>query len=349
MGYFYGAVLLASAIAELRRRDRLGGKSLVLLLTPAAITEGILAAALWANFGFWALVSTILPLKGAAVYHANGFGFFHGVGRHFWYFPGVRIGYYLGTGAGFWLIGTAVLLLYAIGSAYRLATAAYPTDRERLRDEVILTCALLHAAFVCLFYGSTASWMYYVFIPVIGLAEISRMAPRAGTIVLLLSAIALLGNKDFLVSSIHRWRTQTRVADSGWLWAPKDELSEWTDVLRLINGGEATLITPICGGELLFPQFQPPVAAFLVPGQALMAEINAKASQVESARFAVAPTPDAFGGPFQIFDWWPQIRNALGGMKAVYRGRYFVLYERGGSGRTGESEAHGLGMAKTLN
>ena len=338
MAYVYGFLLIVLIVADLKRKRALGFAAVVRSLLPAFTVGIILLVLLGAVFGPGSLITTILPLRGAANYRALHFGFFSGAGRTFWYFPGAILAYYFVTPAAFWLIGSVWLVFSGSTALYDLTTSSTLTEEDRRNREIIVTCAGLHVAFVTLFYGSAASWIYYAYILVMGIGATASWvgdgtAPirrRSRFCLEALLFIALMGTTWFFKDPYQRWSRAARSEETAGLWAFQDERIEWTQVLHIVERAKAaTLLVPFSGGELLFPEFQKPVIAFLLPGESVPSEVARKAGQLSGADFIVKPTARALGGdPDFILNWWPQLKNALVGTKRIFRGEYFEVYER---------------------
>ena len=79
-------------------------------------------------------------------------------------------------------------------------------------------------------------------------------------------------------------------------WTSPAERHEWSLVQRMIDHKKATLLVPICGGELLSPELEEPVAAYLIPGNSIVLEVDRKALQVSQADLILVPTALALGG-----------------------------------------------------
>ena len=336
MGYVYDFVLVVLIIEELRITKSLSLPALARSLLPATVTATMLMLLLSAVFGRRALLTTILPLRGAAAYRAMNFGFFTGIGNHFWYFSGVHLGYYLGTPVAFWLAATVWLLVCAARELYDgVLVAPNVITAERLNYEIVITCALLHLSFITLCYGSLASWLYYAYILVMGVAATATWArwntwrQKSQFIAGILVLLATFGNKAFFFTYYERWMHATKTTETANLWAFPKERQEWIHVLQIIKGARATLLVPISGGELLSPEFERPVAAFLIPGQSTPSEIANKAAQLAQSDFIVMPTPLALGGaPEEVLGWWPELKKALDGTQVNFHGKYFEVYER---------------------
>ena len=154
------------------RPEPTGWRTRLRELIPGALVGGAVAAVLASWFGWEPLVKTLFPTAGAKTYADEQFGFFFGIGRRFWLHPSLSPAYYLLGPAGFWLAATGVML------------AGVPGLLREWRNPAavaILTCAALHVVFVCLLFGNELSWLYYSFLPVLGVCGVvGRWAATAG-------------------------------------------------------------------------------------------------------------------------------------------------------------------------
>jgi hypothetical protein len=191
-------------------------------------------------------------------------------------------------------------------------------------DEVVLTCALLHVAFVTLFFGHSFSWKYYLSIFLLGLAAMASRGKRHAWVIGTIAAMVLFTDKAWVQALDHDWKTRAPGATTRGLWATPDERREWTRVLDLTRGHRPVLLTDCEGAALLFPQFAPPMAAYLVPGHPLPAEVRRKAAQLASARMIVKVGPPGD----RRFERWPELAAALDGCEPLWQGSHYQVYRR---------------------
>jgi len=329
MGYLYGFLLLSIIAMNLYRHRAFTLKRLVEMLLPAAVAGAALILLLSLTFGTYSVASTLLPLRGMETYRQLHFGLFQGSLTSFLYFPGVRLGYYFGTPCMFWLLGTLVLTALGIKAGVEQLVPRARSFRAAATSEMVSTCAVLHLVFIAGFYGPPSSWTYYAYILVAGLVAVTRWSGVCSAVAVALALVAVVGNFSVARNCYRGWRLARPTADTANLWAFSDERREWLSVERLIAGKRATLLVPVCGGELLSTSLEPPVAAFLVPGNSVEREIDRKARQTSEADIVVRPNTLAFGADAdQPLVWWPQLRSAMSRFKLVWSGKYFQVYEK---------------------
>ncbi len=327
MAYFYGALLLVESLLRLRAGDRLTWKAVERLITPSIVVGGVLTVLLSAIYGALPLWHTMFPLTGAYAYRVQGLGLL-GEGKSFLYSPGVRPGYYAGTFAGVWILGSLWLLGTAAVCASRFSAGIRKHSPVELAAEVVLTCGLLQIIFVTILFGTSASWAYYSYILVMGIAASSALSYRAGNVVLALAFMALLSQKATWQDSIRAWRTTSPDPDALGLWTDPSEAKEWTTVRRLATGKSATILSCDGSAELEFPLFRKPVSLFLLPGLASSSEIERKAAQVSSSSLVIIPR---FYAPnYQELPKWPAFAEGLEHFQVIFDGRFFMVLAKAG-------------------
>ena len=147
MGYIYSLLLVVIVVAEARQnRIRFGG--FIRILTPAAVAFSAASILVGAAFGCRLLLRTVFPVSGAVAYHVQNFGFFTGSGSAFWRQPGRPWLIYLVDVSGFWIAGTIFLFCAAAWQAGRISLGLSALNR---RNEMLLTCAIIHCAFLASF------------------------------------------------------------------------------------------------------------------------------------------------------------------------------------------------------
>ncbi len=322
MGYFYSLLLLVLIGLELRARKSDNLREWGRALAPGAIVFTGLLVLLALYFGIAPLLHALLPFTGAANYAARHYGFFAGKGRWFWRGdPTQGWLYYLRSVAGFWMLLTLYLVVAAI-AALRNALSR-PIFELSAKDELILTCAVLHVAFVTVFFGNKYDWVYYPYLLALGVAAAVDIAPvyrRSAVPLLLIGAISL-------ISPIHtfekRWTQEVRSSATAGLWAKPKVRDEWTHVLDLVRGRRATIVYSLGGAQIMFPQFGPPVSAFLLRGLANTVEIRREIAQLSRADLVVVPlgtVESCFVRP-----GLPQIDAALENFTPLWTGKYFQV------------------------
>lgn len=323
MGYVYLAWMV---VLWFRRTPRSERRECFLseVFTPVAVTGAVCGAALSAIYGLRVLIRTLFPIEGAGVYKALNDGFFSGSGRLFWDPSHNSVLSYLFGPAGLWIFATIFLAYAAFGSARRIWLEPDSNNTpERIRDEIILTCFLLHAAFVCVFFGNQASWFYYSYFLVIGVAVaagLGTVGRRTGFAVCCLGALSLFGAT---LAILRDWKTQRPRAVTARLWSPHAEAAEWSRVLRVTNGTHATILDTKGAAELIFPQFQPPTSLYLDRGLMRQSEIDRKVRQLADSDLVVVPLgPATCGGIPRA----PEIQDEMRSFESIFSGQYFDVY-----------------------
>ena len=325
MGFVYGALLSALGVIDAYRTNR-GLSGLIRFAIPAAATGATLAVVLGALYGPAALVETVSPLGGAANYRALHFGFFSGAGREFWNPSGLSWVYYLLGVAGFWL--SASVFLIGCGIAAMIHWTAAPSTPDvaaHRRNEIILTCAAVHIAFVVLMFGNRWSWIYYSYFLVAGAAAAADFSPWRRRISLVLCVLAILSCTGDIYSFHRSWQVRQPDAITAQLWSTAEERDEWTAVLGEARGRRAAILDTKGAAELMFPEFEAPVSSCVEPAWMNAAEIQRKAAQISGADLVVVPIG---------IDWCsgippaPEIRAAMSSFAPTFSGRHFVIYRR---------------------
>src|SRR5208282_2111427 len=181
MGFVYSA-LLTMIIARRLYMARASLSAWMQSFAPATIVLAVLCPALALRLGVPALVRTVFPFGGYANYRAMNYGFF-GAGRAFWNPSGRPWLYYLVDFSGFWLAGSAFLFASALFACVKSLRSPMNDAALRARFELLITCAVLHATFVMVFFGNRWSWIYYAYLLVIGVAiatDLGLVWRRAG-------------------------------------------------------------------------------------------------------------------------------------------------------------------------
>jgi hypothetical protein len=322
LGYVYGLLLLLFILADLYLRNRLDAGEIVRSLLPAAVTGLLLISILAQVYGARSVAVTIFPLNGMAAYRACNFGFF-AQGRYFWHPPGANWRWYVGNTAGVWLLGSIWLLGNAVFSGWRM----FSTREASTQDEMILTCGLLHVAFVTLMFGPSGSWMYYTLVWLIGIGSTGgRKTSLAAYALTILTFATLLSYRASLPATISFWRNSTYGPDTAGLWASAEERSEWDQAERIAQGRRAALLYERGAGGLLLAGFEKPVALLLMPGCPTSSEVGRQAQQLKDA--SVIAVWFDYNERYSALNNFPEIRRALDGTRRVYHGMYFDVYVR---------------------
>jgi hypothetical protein len=329
MGFVYGFLLLVFIVAALWKEAKLTATFLEREVRSAAMTAVVVLAASMVLYGAPATFRLSLPLTGVEIYRAANNGFFTGSGRVFWYFPGVHLGYYFGTVVAFWFAASVVLIAGGCSSA--LAVLANFKNREEPAParELSLFCALLHVAFITLFFGNNASWTSYPYLLSVGVGAMTLWSKYSEKLVWLLIILGVTGQKGMIAQNFHAWFNTAPNAATAGLWANRDERQEWTQVLDLAKGNSAVVLVYDGSAELLFAEMARPVVVTLVRGETTAIELRRKIDQLSTAQIAIVPdVPNSSG----FLNGWPEFKDLLSKWGVpVLKGRYFTIYRRSDS------------------
>jgi hypothetical protein len=325
MGYVYAVLLIALACRNLRG-ERVVTRALR-VIAPAAVTSTVIAAALAASYGPAALIHTVLPLGGAAAYRALHYGFFTGAGREFWDPHGLPWLFYLVDFSGFWIVGTLFLICSGVAAIFCLATGADEPQLEARRNEIIGTCAVLHVAFIALFFGNQWSWIYYSYFLTVGVAAAAGASAIQRRATLGLCVLGIMAWTDVVHATARSWNTRERDAVTAGLWASPDEREEWQRVLDTVRSQRAVVLDSKGAIELIDPEIEKPVSLYLDRGWMLPADIRRKVEQMSEAQMVVVPANIGMmtcrGIPAA-----PEFETALKSFEPRMRGKFFDVYQR---------------------
>ncbi len=324
MGYVYGLLLVCLAAREMVPLGRLRPAAIWSFLLPSLITGIGLGSLLAASYGPAVLVRTLLPLSGLHAYQALNFGFLR-AGHNFWHPPGARIGYYAGTVAGLWIVGT--LWLFACSAVAALGSSGESRLPVAVRTtEMIVSCALLHAAFIVVLWGNAFCWFFYFYVLAMGIAATTMMGVLARRAAWVLIVVAIVGLKATATALGRLWIGTAPSVETAGLWAPLAEREEWTHALQIAASGPAVLLEEAGCAELEFPVLAKPVTLFLWPGLASDKDLRRKNVQLAAARWIVLPIEQPLyeGFPENL----PQLARTLSNFHSVWAGHYFAVYER---------------------
>ncbi len=323
MGYVYGFLLLVLIVRSLARDGGVKPVELARAMAPAAFTGLALLSLSAAVYGPSVALKTLLPFDGAQIYTAMHWGW-RGGATQFFHFPGVRLGYYLGTPVTVWCLGS----LYILGTlAATLWTCLVHKSKLPRNWEIALSCAVLHFAFVGLFFGPYNAWRYYVYILFFAILTTETWNALSARMVWILSVVAAVANFSAVKSGLRAWQTMVHDSATAGLFAPPQEAAEWHKIQGLV-GANAVLFTWDGGGEALFPWLRRPVKVFMDMGVGVAAESSRELAQMSSARFIIAPTLQQPGD--QLSQWRnPAFQQSVRDAPIVFRGVYFDVYARG--------------------
>jgi hypothetical protein len=324
MGYVYSALLLALACRDLH------GESVITRVTrviaPAVVTSIVIAAILAAIYGPSALIRTVVPLEGAAAYRALHYGFFSEAGRQFWDPPGLPWFYYAIDVSGFWIVGTLFLICSGVAATFYLAAAAGDSGLAARRNEIIVTCAMLHLAFIALFFGNQWSWFYYAYFLTVGVAAAAGASTIQRRVTVGLCVLGIMAWTDVVFWELRWWQTRERDAVTAGLWASPDERDEWQKVLDTMRIQRTVMLDTKGAIELIVPGFEKPVSLYLDPGWMVPADIQRKLQQISEAQMVVVPVGGieaCLGIPAA-----PEFDTALKSFEPRMKGKFFDVYQR---------------------
>lgn len=324
MGYVYSALLVV-LIAHDLWRARSSMREWIGTFAPAALTFAIVAMLLAAIYGLRPMLQTVIPIEGFVNYRALNYGFFTGAGRELWDPSRLPWLIYLVDISGFWLASSLLLIWFGASAALELSHANSASSEAERANRAILTCAILHIAFVSLFFGNRWSWVYYSYFLVIGCAIGADLTPARRRLGIALCFVALCSWTDIVFWN-HRWWQTTRPdnATAG-LWAPARERDEWLKVRATARGQRTLMLDDMGATELLFQGFENPVSLYLMRGLMTPGDIDRKLAQLSAAQVVVVPiTISACSG---IPDA-PEFRDALKRFNLAWTGKYFEVYQR---------------------
>ena len=326
MGFVYGFMLLVLIVAELWKDSKLTAGSLAREVQTAVVTAAVVLAASIALYGTPATFRLSLPLTGAEIYRAANNGFFTGSGQGFWYFPGVHLGYYFGTAVAFWFAASVVLIAGGCSSALAVFASFRNREEPTPAREVTIFCAILHLAFITLFFGNNSSWTSYPYLLAMGVGAMTLWSKYSEKLVWLLIVLGVVGQKGMIDQNLRAWfNTAPSTATAG-LWANPDERKEWSQVLDLAKGNSSVVLVYDGSAQLLFAGMAPLVGVTLVRGETTAIELKRKIDQLATAQFAIVPeVPNSLG----FLNVWPEFNDQLSKWgPVVFKGRYFTVYRR---------------------
>jgi hypothetical protein len=354
MAFFLGLVLLGFIVADCLRYRARPLRAFVAEICPAIMVGTAIAILLAASFGLAPVVRSMIPREGLVMYRAEGFGFFNGAGRSFLAPPSAPWSYYLANVAGPWIAYTIILAIIALiiaPLALKGLGAAEQTDRT---PELVLSCAFLHLSFIFFFFGNQLSWIYYFYIPVLGLAAAARLGIRWEVLVACLAFAVPLTKVDKRIIQRLASSRQGTAADTGspaaatsipalgaetgftyqfWftssaspatagLFVGPGERDEWIKVLATIRGHRTAMLEYDGCADLLFSEFSPPVTLFLIGGGVTPNDLSRKLSQLRASSMIVMPRSHS-----ALLNEFPEIgvlvrRNFV----PAFQGGWFTVY-----------------------
>ncbi len=291
---------------------------------PSALTGILLFVTLAAWFGIALVIQSLLPVRGADNYKQLNYGFFFGIGRRFWLPDDLSPRFYIFSPAGHYLVGSVVLLAAAVASGWRLVRKSASLSDSNA--EVVACCGIMHLSFLTLFYGDRASWTYYYYILIIGLAAMATRGRGWAVLVALITIASMAVFKDWGGYLRKQWRDKTHAADTFGLWADTPSREEWRQVRQVIRDKPAVYLTS--GGgclELFMPQFADSEDMFFTPGYPTPKELDRRLEQIAGTEVVLIRK---MINVRNFLDVWPEIRNALAGFDLVASTERYLIYQR---------------------
>jgi hypothetical protein len=317
MAYFVGLVLFSFIVADcLRNRER-PLRAIISETYPAVLVGITIAIILVASFGPIPVARSMLPAQGLAIYHAHNFGFFNGAGRSFLAPQGAPSSYYFANIAGPWSAYTVALVVAALIVVRKVPVHFGSGERNDSTPEMIFSCAVLHLSFILFFFGNELSWIYYFYVPVLGLAAAARLGIRWEILVACLAfAVPITKVDKRLIQRLsfsrqrtaadtsrpsipalpvesgftyQLWSTTSPSPETASLWVAPEERDEWIKVLAMIRGQRAAILEYDGCADLLSSEFSPPVTLFLGRGNLTPGDLSRKLSQLRASSMIVMP------------------------------------------------------------
>jgi len=322
VGLVYGLILVATIVW----RSRNDWRTIVRQLLPAAATAFFLGLFFGVLYGPESLVRTILPINGMNNYRVAHAGFFRSNGRSFYYFPNVSFGFYIGGPTGVWI--ACVLWLFVNGG---IAAKRLFKSEGGICDEVVLSCVLLHTAFVLFMFGPPSTWTYCSYILVLGVIIANQTPLRlARTVIILMVVLGLLSNKTELVGLRHLYATTQPLPQAYGLWATRNEVVEWEHALDLVRGHRTALLVELGAGAALTPELEKSGAFIMTAGHALEPELQRQIDLMRHVEFILSPissVEDVEGPSYgHVLEYYPELARELDRDKVIYKGEYFVVF-----------------------
>ena len=332
MGYVYGFVLLSLIVLDACRgggNSRSGFRSVLRAVVPSALLGALLVLVLAFTYGSGPLLRTVVPGSASLSYRHMGYGSVFYGGRNLWYRQQQALPFYLFTVSGFWIAATLWIIVAGTWAGSRVLLSFWNRSLPARSYELAASCAALHLAFITTFFGGPISWEYYSYVLVLGAACTSVWEGRTRRVVSILAVLALSGQTGHVAMAAKGWRTTARVSNASRLWISEEEDKAWRQVLGAIRGQDAFALTSVGEVAVLFPQFRPPVGAFLTPGVATEVELSQTMDAIRTAPATFAVTSGSLG---YALDFFPHLRSELETheviLEVIRPGGNFTVYGR---------------------
>ena len=282
-----------------------------------------LAALLAAVFGTKSVVTTLLPLSGAAHYRAAHYGlrslmiFLHPAGHR-------MSTYLLANRPAWWIASTLALLVFSLWAARDMA-------RERSlepRKTAILLCGILHAVFI--FVAPGPDQQHVIYDPVLALGvllglTLLPLGTSARPLLVGFLALALLGNWGQLRATVSAWQQTEPASDSAGLYAQPAWAHEWNDVLARAATQRLLLLSYATGAHAYFPTVETADSWTVQPAQMLPAD---EARLIAKVRLADVIAQD-MTSPTTFVDDDAEVQADLATRCMASSTAYFKIWTRG--------------------
>jgi len=298
LGYIYGFVVICIVIRKVLSTHSV---KLSLLVLPACTTTCLALVLTW-RFGFASLVRTILPITGAAVYRALGFGFFRR-GMAFWWSSPFHFRFYLDV-PGFWLLVNASLLLLAPLAVLRARDSAAESLR-RHKAEILGATGII--VFFWIFFAFShqyiGAWILYLWLAVWAASLLPAFFPKYSAVVVLLILIALNADRHQILGALPQWRATHFSSLLPHTLSQRNEDDQIKEILSPVQGHKTVVLIRSGAMPLLHDGLGEPLTEFFVPGGALPGEELRMKSAVAAAEMVIVPTPPWYGSDLEYFPW----------------------------------------------
>ncbi len=284
---------------------------------PAATAAILLCLVIGVMFSWQALGNTLLPLTGGASYKAAGFGFFSPTGGRGFWLP-QRMTDYLFTPSGWWVIATILTWLGALIAALRMLRG-----QKVAGGAVIITIALMHAAFIFLFYAWRDSWTYYSYLPALGLVTAWQLLPRKEWATLLLALLIGCGCIYRISMTIGEWAFKSRHSDTAGLWIYDNQLEDWRHFRQLDNERKTYWLVNGYVGQM-FPGVSTPPSWWLSPALQNKKEIAAIRKEISDSDAVIRWAEHGHLDPWYFGELTDQTKQFY----ADERSEWFILEKR---------------------
>lgn len=270
----------------LRAPRRLG--RLARRLLPGFLTYTAIGVVLVLQFGWRSVFATATPLAGISFYHEAGYGRAHAL-LEFLHPAGFdRIHYLLHiflNPVAWWVFST-VLLLWLAGRALLRIIGIGELEPRAL---TVILCAIIQLTLATIAYG--APHQHFLYDPILivgvllGLAEMPSTSAQRFILAAFL-VLGVAGQATLVRSTFHGWK-QVRSADTAYLYADREWLTEWEPILELSHQHKMLMLSYSTGVHHYFPSIQSPDIWTFFPGQLLPSDITRVNGQIDQAEVVV--------------------------------------------------------------